>query len=622
MEWLPKAPSDFNNQLRSFQDEEQAENILLKLATFRLSLNQVIKLAKVIKDYRGNEGLKSFVKFNLGVVANSTTSFLIDALIVAAARRGISLSVFESPYNQVMQIALGHNDPFKGVELDAILLFVDHKGFPSISIPWKFGEDIKAPNEALAYLSNIRSKLTEKYNAPCIVQTCAQEPESLFGSYEAMVHNTSRHTINKFNLLLANDVIGTGDYLLDVSAIAETIGLSNWHDPVMYNMAKLPFSQLALPLYADHVCRIISTVKGKSRRALILDLDNTLWGGVVGDDGLSGISLGHGDSVGEAFLAIQKTILKLYERGIILAISSKNDDAIARSVFREHPDILLNEEHFAVFQANWKDKPSNIEAIANELNLGLDAFVFVDDNPMERDLVRKYLPEVAVPELPTDPSLIPRTLLAAGYFEAVHFSAEDKNRAKDYRANAKRVALREQSKNIDAYLYNLDMKASIQPFNYDGLPRITQLISKSNQFNLTTRRYSENQLKEIMTNKKSYLTLQVRLTDIFNDNGMVSTIICKKNTCEWSVDVWIMSCRVLGRKLEEVVFYHLVHMAKAKGVKKILGTFIPTERNKLVQDHYLKLGFEKNNTNNSEGVSWSLNLDNIKDIPSLPIKVN
>ena len=235
-------------------------------------------------------------------------------------------------------------------------------------------------------------------------------------------------------------VLGSGDVLLDVAGLAETVGLADWHDPQLGIWRNFPFSDELIPLYADHVARMVAAIRGKSRKVLILDLDNTVWGGVIGDDGLEGIQIAQGDARGEAHLAVQRLALDLRQRGIVLAVSSKNTDEVAREPFEKHPEMLLKLDHIAVFQANWNDKATNIQAIAEELSLGLDSMVFLDDNPAERGLVRKLLPQVAVPELPEDPAYYARTLAAGGYFEAVAFAAEDLKRAGFYQDNAKRAS--------------------------------------------------------------------------------------------------------------------------------------------------------------------------------------
>jgi FkbH-like protein len=376
-----------------------------------------------------------------------------------------------------------------------------------------------------------------------------------------------------------------------VASVAAAVGTSNWFSAAQWNMGKLPFADSFVPLYADHVARLIGALRGKARRCLVLDLDDTVWGGIIGDDGVEGIRIAQGDSVGEAFLAIQRMALSLRERGIALAVSSKNEDATARIPFRKHPEMLLREEHIAVFQANWKDKASNITAIAETLNLGLESLVFLDDNPVERELVRRTLPEVGVPELPEDPALYPFALIAGGYFEATSLSEEDKKRAAFYEGNARRVQLKAEVADVDAYLASLNMEITFEPFDELGRARIAQLISKSNQFNLTTRRYSEADVAQIAAEPDAF-TLQVRLTDSIGDNGMISVIVCRKTAVDtWTIDTWLMSCRVLGRRVEEMVLREIGRNAALAGVGRLIGEYLPTERNMMVKDHYRKLGF-------------------------------
>jgi FkbH-like protein len=426
--------------------------------------------------------------------------------------------------------------------------------------------------------------------------------------------------IDSINRELAEFVLGSGDILLDVAGLAETVGLADWHNTQLWNMAKFSFSDELIPLYADHVGRTIAAIRGKSRKVLILDLDNTVWGGVIGDDGLEGIQIAQGDARGEAYLAVQRLALDLRQRGIVLAVSSKNNDEVAREPFEKHPEMLLKLEHIAVFQANWNDKATNIQAIAEELSLGLDAMVFLDDNPVERGLVRKLLPQVAVPELPEEPAWYARTLAAAGYFEAVSFATEDLKRANFYQDNAKRASLRKQVGGVDAYLASLDMTITFQPFDATGRARIVQLINKSNQYNLTTRRYTDPEVTEA-ENDPEVFTLQVRLADIFGDNGMISVVICRPGEAGvWDIDTWLMSCRVLGRKVEHMVLREILEHARAKGVRKLVGTYRPTDRNKLVIDHYARLGFTKVRKEDSGLTRWELVVEGA-DPERAPMKV-
>ena len=282
--------------------------------------------------------------------------------------------------------------------------------------------------------------------------------------------------------------------------------------------------------------------------------------------------------------------------------------------------MLLKLEHIAVFQANWNDKATNIQAIAEELSLGLDAMVFLDDNPVERGLVRKLLPQVAVPELPEEPAYYARTLAAAGYFEAIAFATEDLKRADLYQDNAKRANLQKQVGGVDAYLTSLDMTITFQPFDATGRARIVQLINKSNQFNLTTRRYTDPEVAEA-ENDPAVFTLQVRLADIFGDNGMISVVICRPDEAGvWEIDTWLMSCRVLGRKVEYMVLREILEHARAAGVHKLAGTYRPTERNKLVVDHYAKLGFTKVKEEESGLTRWELAVEDAEP-ESAPMKI-
>jgi FkbH-like protein len=471
------------------------------------------------------------------------------------------------------------------------LLALDYRGLP-LAIP-SFGGSAStaAAGESLRFVETIRNGFRAHGGALTIVQTLAPPPETLFGSLDGSVAGTVHAAIARFNMELLAQIAGSGDVVLDVAHLAATVGLSNWHAATQWNMAKFGFDAGFLPLYADHVCRIVAALRGKSRRCLILDLDNTLWGGVVGDDGIEGIVVGQGDPTGEAHLDVQRLAATLRRRGIVLAVSSKNDDEIARLPFRAHPEMLLREDDIAVFQANWQDKATNIVAIADALSLGLDAMVFLDDNPAERGLVREALPAVAVPELPSDPALYARTLAAAGYFEAVTFSDEDRKRADFYAGNARRVALASAAGDLESYLASLDMRIVFRPFDATGRSRIAQLIAKSNQFNLTTRRYTEAEVAAFEADGSTF-TLQVRLLDIFGDNGMIAVVVClPAGEDAWEIDTWLMSCRVLGRGVERAMLREIVHHARARGVGRLIGRYVPSARNGMVAEHYAKLGF-------------------------------
>jgi len=620
--WLPPAPADFSRQCKGLLDEPSTLGKRLRaLANHSLDEHELNRLAKAAQRAEAaGHSLAPLIHFRLGIISNATTHFIVPALVATALRHGIDLECVEADYDQAVQTALSADSVINRSNCDAVLVALDYRGLPLQAAPGQAAQsNEEAVNAALSYLDRIREGLRQHGKAICLMQTLARPVEATFGSFDLVLPGTLRSLIEQINHGLALRLSGSQDLLLDVAQIAETVGLADFHDPRLWNMAKLPFASAFLPLYADHVCRLIAALRGKSRKCLILDLDNTLWGGVIGDDGLDGIVLGQGDATGEAHLAVQSTALALRARGIVLAVSSKNTDAVAREPFRKHADMLLREDHIAVFQANWNDKASNIRAIASELSLGLDAMVFLDDNPVERDLVRTLIPEVAVPELPSDPALYARTLLAAGYFEAITFSDEDRKRAEFYQDNARRVSLQAQAGNLEEYLASLQMQMTLRPFDDTGRARIAQLINKSNQFNLTTRRYTEAEVADAQHDAEAF-TLQVRLADSFGDNGIISVIICRKKTADWLIDTWLMSCRVLGRQVEVAVLQELAAQARARGIRRLIGNYLPTEKNALVKDHYQKLGFTALEQRDDGSSTWTLSVDEYQPV-SLPIAI-
>ncbi len=619
--WLPRAPAEFNERYKALTDStSDLGTRILHLAGHALDGNQLARLGKAIDRARlNNRSLSPLTAFRLGLVSNSTVSLIVPALIATAARHRIALECVTLRFDEIVAAGPRAGTAFGGESFDAVLIAIDHHGLPMNQAIGDAELADKTVVSALQYIDAIRSALHGKGVPACIVQTVARPPTALFGSFDCRLTGTPRQVIDQVNLKLAESLDGTEDILLDVAGLAELVGLGNWHDATQWNLAKLPFSNELVPIYADYVCRLIAALRGKSRRCLILDLDNTLWSGVVGDDGLEGIILGQGDPTGEAHLDVQQTALRLRDRGIVLAISSKNSDEIARRVFRDHPEMLLKEEHISAFHANWDDKATNIQAIAEELSLGLESMVFLDDNPSERALVRRLLPDVAVPELPPNPALYSETLLAAGYFEAITFTIEDRQRAAFYQTNARRAALEKQAINLDSYLASLEMAATFLPFDASNRARIVQLINKTNQFNLTTKRYSEAEVSAIERDPECF-TLQVRLADAFGDNGMISVVICRRQNSTWLIDTWLMSCRVLGRKVEAALLGEMLHHARQIGVTHITGVYRPTERNGLVADHYKNLGFAFLRSEEDGTTFWDLDVTDAMP-EDVPIKI-
>jgi FkbH-like protein len=402
-----------------------------------------------------------------------------------------------------------------------------------------------------------------------------------------------RALIDRVNQQMRTAADDEGVDILALDARIAEDGLAAWHNPVLWHRAKQEISPAAAPFYGELVARLIAARRGLSSKCLVLDLDNTLWGGVIGDDGLSGIALGQGSALGEAYVAFQRYAKDLSRRGIILAVCSKNDEDNAWTPFDQHPEMVLKRADIACLVANWEDKVTNLRSIAQALNIGLDALVFADDNPFERNIVRRELPMVAVPELPADPALYGRCIADAGYFEAPAITWEDRARAAQYQGNAQREASRSASTDLAGYLASLQMRLEWHPFDPIGQQRITQLINKTNQFNLTTRRYTDADVAAAM-HAKDALTLQLRLTDRFGDNGVIGIVIARPRESgngEWFIDTWLMSCRVLGRQVEQATMNLLVECASEAGAQTLIGEYRVTAKNGMVQQHYEKLGF-------------------------------
>jgi FkbH-like protein len=610
LSWLPRPPADFSARCRSAGNETEGLGSRLQaLASFGMDANQLVRLYQAIEHARSaGRSLTPLRPYRLGLISNATPDFITAALTATAARHRIALECVPAGYDQAVQESLNPDSAINRSAPDGVLIALDWRALPLFPTP---GEPERAAEAVQAALDQMRlmcGGVRRNTKATCIFQNLAAPPETLFGSLDRMIPGSRRWLIDEVNRGLREVILEAGGVLVDVAGAAEAVGLGNWHCPRQWNLAKLPFSQEYLPLYAESVCRVLAALRGTARRCLVLDLDNTLWGGVIGDDGLNGIQIAQGDAAGEAYLNLQRYALSLRERGVVLAVSSKNEDETARLPFQQHPEMILREEHFAVFQANWNDKPANIRAIADELALGLESLVFVDDNPFERELVRRSLPEVAVPEMPDDPALYARTLAAAGYFESVAFSEEDRLRAGFYEGNARRAALQKQTTDLDAYLASLKMEIVFQPFNDIGRARVTQLINKSNQFNLTTKRYTEADVARMETDPE-YFTLQVRLSDVFGDNGMISVVVCREIPgSRWQIDLWLMSCRVLGRRVENMVLREVLEHARLGGIRKLVGIYLPTHRNKLVERHYANLGFSLREERDDGSSTWELDV--------------
>jgi FkbH-like protein len=423
-----------------------------------------------------------------------------------------------------------------------------------------------------------------------IQQTALPALAPLIGANEHRLPGSRAGFIARVNTALRGWADAEGVDLVALDAACARGGLAAWRDPALWARAKQDVKPSAAPMYGDLVVRTLAARLGRARKCLVLDLDNTLWGGVIGDDGLDGVVLGQGSALGEGFLAVQQYARELSRRGIILAVCSKNDEANAWEPFDKHPEMALRREDIACFVAGWNDKAENIRLIAERLNIGLDSLVFLDDNPYERNRVREALPMVAVPEVPDDPALVPDALAAAGYFEAVAVTAEDRSRVDQYAGNSAREASRTQHADLGEYLKSLEMRALWGYFDALSKPRIVQLVNKTNQFNLTTRRISEAEYDLILSDDR-VVGLHLRLIDRFGDNGLIAVVIGRREESDLMIESWLMSCRVLGRGVEAATLGLLVSEARRRGATRLIGEYIASPKNAMVRDHYEKLNF-------------------------------
>jgi FkbH-like protein len=456
------------------------------------------------------------------------------------------------------------------------------------------------------HLVELWSKIAEKSSAKIVQATFVLPAERAFGNYELRIPYSVGAIISDVNRAIVEAARRAGHVLIcDVDFVAAEIGRRNWFDDRLWILSKALCSYDAMPRCGRALADVVLAAEGRVVKCVILDLDGTLWGGVIGDDGLEGIRLGELED-GDAFVDFQRFLLELKRRGIILAVVSKNERQHALLPFQKHPNMVLKEDDIAVFIANWENKADNIRAVQGVLNIGFDSIVFLDDNPFERGLVRRMLPDVIVPELPEDPSQFLSSIADLALFETASHSEIDEKRVAQYRQEAERHLLRNQFSDIDAYLASLNMTIKVERFSEFNLPRIVQLMQRSNQFNLTTRRYNHSVCCKIMRDPAS-CALTMSLKDTFGDSGLICIIIL--NVSETVViDEFLMSCRVLNRGVEAFVMNTIFELARRRGANSVVGSYVPTPKNGMVQNFYSGFGFALVEEKVLGETTWQLDL--------------
>lgn len=565
------------------------------------TIKELKKLAKA-----NNKGSQ----YKLALIGDTATQLLATAIQGEAVAREQYFKLFEAEYNQVERQFLDPTSELFQFDADVIVIFQSTHKLGELHSQLSIEQQNTLADDRLSFLTSIcenpafADKKIIYFNYPEIEDT-------VFGSYTNKVTSSLTYQVRKLNYELMNlSQQYPNLFICDIAGLQNKLGRDVMFSTNVYVSTEMVLSIDALPYVASRLLDIVCAIKGQFKKCLILDLDNTVWGGVIGDDGLEGIQLGHGLGIGKAFTEFQMWVKKLKQRGIIICVASKNNEETAKEPFEKHPDMVLTLDDIAVFQANWETKVDNIRTIQSILNIGFDSMVFLDDNPFERNMVRENIKGITVPELPEDPGDYLEYLYSLNLFETASYSNADKDRTKQYQVEAKRVSLSRTFTNEADFLKSLNMVSTVSGFNKFNTPRVAQLSQRSNQFNLRTIRYTETDITSMAENP-NVIDLSFTLEDKFGDNGLIAVIIMKKQNDETLfVDTWFMSCRVLKRGMENFTLNTMVEKAKAAGYKKIIGEYLPTLKNKMVEDHYLNLGFTE--VNGAKTKQFQLDIDNYK----------
>jgi FkbH-like protein len=576
------------------RDEVERLDALKSLSEAAPGYVETIQLDKALSGIAADAVEKRLTRLRVAILSSDTINHLLPGLRVAALRRGFFFDVFAGAFAQYRQEVLEPASRLKSFAPEVIVLSLSARaqiGALPIDADREHVEQVL--QSEVAEVRSLWEAARHRFGAVVLQQTYLDVFEPIFGSYDRVAPASPARVIDRLNQLLAEAARDSGVALVDAARACARDGIDAWFDAARWLQGKMEIAPQAAGRYGELVARVVAAHRGRSRKCVVFDLDNTLWGGVLGDVGIEGLVLGEGSATGEAHLELQRYARRLNERGVILAVCSKNDPALAEQAFSRHPEMVLKRSDIACFVANWKDKAENLRDIAQTLNIGLDSLVFVDDNPAERARVREAFPMIAVPELPEDPAHYVRALADAGFFEAVSFTREDSTRAASYAANAEREALRSAAQSMDEFLRGLDMEITYGPVGDLELERATQLINKTNQFNTTGRRYSAKEMAQLALDPDS-ITLQFRLMDRLGDSGLVSVMILHlEHDGVAELDVWVMSCRVFGRQLEDEAMNIAVEQIRARGIETLSARFVPTGRNAVIGDLFRNLGFQQ-----------------------------
>ena len=555
------------------------------------NIEEIPQLLKLARRYA-----KSYVAgekdLRIAVLGSYSIQHFVSVLRFLLHEEGIDADIYEGEYDGILMDVLNDDSELYEFKPSMVILLPsikDIKEFPVLGSDAEAVEQL-ADKQVQLY-QGIWSKLEASLGCQILQANFVLPIERTLGNLESNYEYSRSVYYKKINAKLEQKH-GGNVTIMDMEYWAGVVGKINWFDNSSYYLSKTGFRMDYIGIAAEVFVKQILALTGKVKKCLVLDLDNTLWGGVVGDDGCMGIQLDPNNAIGESYRAFQQYVLQLKERGVILAVCSKNEEDIAKEPFEKNDKMILKLDDISCFIANWEDKAGNIRTIASKLNIGVDSLVFFDDNPAEREIVKKFVPEVLVVDVPEDPADYVQALSLCMPFEWGQLTGEDFKRTQSYLQNSKRQELESSFVNYDEYLQALDMVGSVEEIDEYSKERFAQLINKSNQFNLRTIRYTEASIEQMMQEENTKL-LAVSLKDKFSDYGIISCIILKKDGEECFADTWVMSCRVLKRGVEEFAFFHVCDAARSMGCSKLMGEYIPTAKNRMVKDFYPGLGFEE-----------------------------
>ncbi|MBT3183886.1 MAG: HAD-IIIC family phosphatase [Nitrospina sp.] len=561
----------------------------------------------------------SFKNLSIAFIGNFTIEPIKDFLEAECFKQSIQPKFYFGGYDQYIQEMADANSGLFNFDPAITFLFLDSQTL-SPELFNKFFDILPEKRfhlaeDKLKHVEALCNKFLDLSKSHLVVSNFLLPSDYYMGVYDSKMGSGQKEILGKMNDHLLSQTRSNPQrfHILDTEKVLSNCGKTTCANEKMRYLAKMIIPDQALPDMARELMRFVRPVGGKTKKCLVLDLDNTLWGGILGEEGLEGIELGL-EPPGNAFYEFQKAVKALQRRGIILAINSKNDPDLVREAFEKHPDMQLKLSDFACIRTNWNDKAQNLREIADELNLGLSSFVFFDDNPAERLLIRQQMPEVLTIEVPEDCSEYTRTLLSLGVFETLHLTEEDKNRTHLYQTEDKRRHLKDQATELDSYLESLKTQVVIQPADSFSIPRVAQLTQRTNQFNLTTQRYSEADIRAFAESEKSRVYF-LKSGDRFGDHGIVGACIVRVENDSWELDTFLMSCRVIGRGIENAFLYDIFRKASEDHIKNVVGRYFPTRKNQIAESFYPDAGFETMADNPQEKV-FTLNLE--KNSVSLP----